>query len=161
MDRYDMYGNKLAVGVYVRPEDGLYRVCRFYKGKKMPVICTKSYEESCYISECLGRGVMPEKDKDVLLGKKSKFYKKEESKLHRLFPEQSFVYFITDGEFVKIGQAREVHRRLVNLQVGNVKKLTLIKVIPTFTPISTEKHFHELFAHRLVAGEWYDILDLF
>jgi hypothetical protein len=159
--RYDKYGNILAKGVYVRPEDGLYRVCRIYKGRRMPVICTSSYEESCYISDCLGRGVLPSKDNNTLVEKPSKFHKKEEMKLKKLFDEPSFVYFITDGEFVKIGQAKEVHKRLVNLQVGNVKKLTLLKIIPTFTPLSTERHFHELFSMKLVTGEWYDILDLF
>ena len=69
------------------------------------------------------------------------------------------VYFITDGEYVKIGTAGNMATRISNLQTGNARELNLVKEIPCETKNDAndlEKHFHEVFAHLHVRGEWFD-----
>lgn len=39
---------------------------------------------------------------------------------------QEFVYFISDGEYVKIGKSTKPNTRLSNLQVGNPRKLSIL-----------------------------------
>lgn len=69
------------------------------------------------------------------------------------------VYFITDGQYVKIGKTDNIESRMKSLQTGNPKKLTLIDVIPTKEPHLVEWGLHQRYAKQHIMGEWYDILD--
>lgn len=70
----------------------------------------------------------------------------------------SNVYFIGDGEYMKIGKANDVNKRLQMLQVGNPKKLVIIEVIECKdeTAAYQLEHFlHSLFQSFRHKGEWF------
>ena len=69
-----------------------------------------------------------------------------------------FVYFITDGRYVKIGVSNNPEQRLHTLQTANASKLSLLKVVPSDNPYSLEAALHEHYADKHVNQEWYDIL---
>lgn len=71
----------------------------------------------------------------------------------------SNVYFISDGEFVKIGKAKDVNRRVRELQTANPRKLTILKVIECKdekTAFDLEHFFHQQFKLFKCKGEWFD-----
>jgi hypothetical protein len=63
---------------------------------------------------------------------------------------ESFVYAISDNEFIKIGVGRHPMHRLKQLQTGNVKKLYLLGFFSG--GFELEKEIHSKFT--LVRGEW-------
>ena len=63
------------------------------------------------------------------------------------------VYFVRGGDFVKIGTALNVTKRLGELKVGSPFKLTLLLTVPGGG--SVEKAFHRRFADLRVRGEWF------
>lgn len=67
------------------------------------------------------------------------------------------VYAICDGEWVKIGIARNAQARLSLLQVGNPRKLTLAIFERLEHPERVEKDLHQHFAKRRVRGEWFSV----
>lgn len=72
----------------------------------------------------------------------------------------SNVYFISDGEFCKIGKADNVDVRLKQLQTSNAKPLFVIGYIPCKNPTSAlrkENILHSNFAKNKMSGEWYRI----
>ena len=81
-----------------------------------------------------------------------------------------YVYFITDGEFVKVGRGITPLERMKGLQVGNPRELRLLFTIPFGRPAlhegkmyqatNAEDQLHELFNEYHIRGEWYDILQL-
>ena len=76
-------------------------------------------------------------------------------------PKRMFIYFIQDHEGnIKVGVARDPHKRLPILQVANAHRLTLLMTIETRDPFSEEQRLHALFAkppHRRLRGEWFAI----
>lgn len=79
-----------------------------------------------------------------------------------------YVYFITDGNFVKIGIADRPGWRMAMLQTGNPNELTLLFTIPVpdsyhrtnnIRVRKLEKILHNYFKDHHVRGEWYDIKD--
>lgn len=65
------------------------------------------------------------------------------------------VYLIRAGDtdMVKIGWARDVHRRLANLQGGHYEPLTLLRVIEGTR--DTESYLHVHFHDQWVRNEWF------
>lgn len=61
------------------------------------------------------------------------------------------VYFVSDGEFIKIGKAVSVPIRLKALQCGSPRKLTLLG---TRNDVE-EYEVHALFSKFRVRGEWF------
>lgn len=99
---------------------------------------------------------------------------------HVPFPDKkidSFVYFISDGEYVKIGKGFPI-QRMKGLQTGNQRELSLLFTIPV-GEITTEERrnyksplfhrhdgvsyaedmIHSFFRNSHLRGEWFDILD--
>ena len=74
---------------------------------------------------------------------------------------KSYVYFVTDGEFVKIGKASNPYARLMDLQIANARKLDMIALIP-FADSSDadkmEKVYHLSYKDKKIRGEWFDAL---
>lgn len=72
------------------------------------------------------------------------------------------VYFITDGEYTKIGIATSLKRRLSGLQTSNPRKLTVVCTIP-----NSDKHkmqcyeakLHKYFEKKNMNGEWFDLIE--
>lgn len=67
------------------------------------------------------------------------------------------LYFITDGEYIKIGVAINVKNRLDNMQVGNVRKLTLLAVCEYGEEL--EAIYHQKFKEEHIRGEWFRLSD--
>lgn len=63
------------------------------------------------------------------------------------------VYFVTDGEFIKIGYSNEPKSRMNSLRSGNPRTLRLLGVIPG--TLAIEKSLHQRFAHLEVRREWF------
>ena len=73
----------------------------------------------------------------------------------------NWVYFVTDGEFVKVGRATDLEARLSGLQVGNARKLDYlfaIKLKSSEACKRVEEWMHEEYAAHHIRGEWFDIL---
>lgn len=71
-----------------------------------------------------------------------------------------YVYVISDGSHVKIGIASDPQSRLVNLQVGNRLKLSLLhykdcKCKRDATLL--EQRLHQLYKKSHVTGEWFNV----
>lgn len=79
---------------------------------------------------------------------------------------QEFVYFISDGEYVKIGKSTKPNTRLSNLQVGNPRKLSILYCLEVDDSTEKElcqdpeKFFQEMFVDFKVSGEWYRLDDV-
>jgi hypothetical protein len=73
----------------------------------------------------------------------------------------TYVYFIQFGDRgpVKIGVARDLKRRLDNLQIANHRKLWLRVSIGPMSPKeaqSVELQLHDFFARHRMRGEWFN-----
>ena len=60
-------------------------------------------------------------------------------------------YFVSDGQYIKIGRARDVKKRLVGLRVASSRPLTLLGV--SHEP---EQEIQARFAAHRVRGEWFE-----
>lgn len=73
----------------------------------------------------------------------------------------SFVYFISDGEYIKIGKAKQPKQRLMELQTGNPKELKILWLIPCKNDKAAyyvEQSLHGLYRSYRQCGEWFDVL---
>lgn len=64
------------------------------------------------------------------------------------------VYFISDGQFVKIGFTANVEKRLKQLQTGHRCKLSIVATIPGGTR-NTESLLHAALRKHKLQGEWF------
>lgn len=74
-------------------------------------------------------------------------------KLRRDAAGWCYVYFVSDGESIKIGRAVNVLNRLRAMQSGSAKPLTVLATFLTDNSIESELHRRFKAAH--VKGEWY------
>lgn len=65
------------------------------------------------------------------------------------------LYFISDGEFVKIGIAYNAKERLKTLQTGNPRRLKLIASFKNLGRTEWETHLRLRFKNVHVKGEWF------
>ena len=75
----------------------------------------------------------------------------------------SNVYFISDGEFVKIGKANNVQVRLSQFQTASPRPLKVLKVIEckdSKDAYELEKFLHQAFSEHHIRNEWFDIKTL-
>ena len=66
-----------------------------------------------------------------------------------------FIYYISDGTYVKIGIATNPVSRFSAIQSSNPRELTVLKLIPTQYAEKDEKYFHKSFDKYRVRGEWF------
>jgi hypothetical protein len=66
-----------------------------------------------------------------------------------------YLYIITDGEFQKIGIAGNPHSRLKELQTGNPRKLSVLKMFEHEDAQRLEVAFHHLMDSGRQQGEWF------
>lgn len=73
----------------------------------------------------------------------------------------TYVYFVSDGEFVKIGIAKDVKKRLQTLQTGNPMKLKVLKTIALQDDEARrqEEYYHRKFREYNACGEWFKMCD--
>ena len=65
------------------------------------------------------------------------------------------VYFLRDGDLVKIGYASSVNKRISKLQIGSGRHLTLIGAVPGGRDV--ERFIHWQFRKHRIRGEWFRI----
>lgn len=73
----------------------------------------------------------------------------------------AFVYFVSDGEYVKIGKANNVAKRLATLQTANARHLQCLYLIPAVddsAAVIMEGKLHKLYKDYRLEGEWFDVL---
>lgn len=71
-----------------------------------------------------------------------------------------FVYFITDGEYIKIGKAKNPEKRLGEIQTGNGRPLELLWKIPCKNEkasLALEQRLHVWYGDYQTVGEWFNI----
>lgn len=67
------------------------------------------------------------------------------------------VYFITDGEYVKIGVSRCLENRFNTLQSANPRELSVMAVIYPKNIFEIESYYHLKYKGKRLHGEWFDI----
>ena len=97
-----------------------------------------------------------------------KLYDESISYVFRHCPEKArtdcFVYFVSDGKYIKIGVAIDIPKRIKGVQTGNPHKLYLVEymVFPYLdAAYYAEKQLHETFKDFRMMGEWFDIADCY
>ena len=65
------------------------------------------------------------------------------------------VYFISDGNCIKIGNSRDVSKRIMELQTGNPSPLEFVEAVKG--GLGLEKEVHRYFNDYLVQGEWFSV----
>ncbi|RJO75464.1 MAG: hypothetical protein C4523_00085 [Myxococcales bacterium] len=65
-----------------------------------------------------------------------------------------FVYFISDGENIKIGYSLWPHQRMQDLQVGHATALQMLGIMRVSSK-DEEDRLHDRFLHLRVRGEWF------
>ncbi len=73
---------------------------------------------------------------------------------------KDYIYFFSDGEFIKIGRSNNVKQRRNSMQAGSPRTITMICTIPCKTLDAgkkVERILHNRFAPYHIRGEWYDI----
>jgi hypothetical protein len=73
----------------------------------------------------------------------------------RVEPRPGCVYFVSDGENVKIGHTYDLPKRLIALQTGSSRPLAVVGSVIRTDPASVESRLHMRFADRRVLGEWF------
>lgn len=68
-----------------------------------------------------------------------------------------YVYFVTDGEAMKIGYAMNLTKRIAGLQSANHFPLFLVGSV--FAPRAHERMIQRRFRHLRIRGEWFRIHD--
>lgn len=68
------------------------------------------------------------------------------------------LYFITDGDHVKIGRANNVHKRVQSLQSGNPKQIWLTDSFDNKG--HKESELHNKLKRFRVRGEWFWLSDI-
>ena len=72
-----------------------------------------------------------------------------------LYYKSKYVYFISCGEFVKIGCAVSVKERLKSVQTGCPYPLAIVGAFESGYMGLTEQRVHEMFETYHYRGEWY------
>ena len=74
-----------------------------------------------------------------------------------------FLYFIKAGKFVKIGVAKDISRRIKELQTGNPHELQLIHAewfTDKYAALDAEKKLHAHFRDIQTVGEWFEAMQV-
>lgn len=71
------------------------------------------------------------------------------------FSQRTRTYFIQDGKYIKIGKTGNIEKRLIFLQVGNPRLLSIRLLIVG----DQELLLHRLFAKYRGLGEWFTLPD--
>ncbi len=65
------------------------------------------------------------------------------------------IYIVQSSEYVKIGVAKNIEKRIVSLQTGNQHKLKLIATKETFDDYELEREIHRQYSENRKQGEWF------
>lgn len=70
--------------------------------------------------------------------------------------KRSYVYFIRNGNTVKIGHSRAPHKRMADMRTSNHAKLEMLAITDGGMP--REKLLHKRFAKFRISGEWFNLV---
>ena len=73
----------------------------------------------------------------------------------------AFVYFVSDSEFIKIGVADNLKRRLKEIQMGNPRRCEIVAAFPCKSKSAAhqaEGLLHSIYRDYRMNGEWFNIL---
>jgi hypothetical protein len=73
------------------------------------------------------------------------------------WPERAGIYFVHGGDYIKIGKADNVRKRLRGLQTAHSEPLRLLAVAPGSE--DEERGYHARFSQLRVRGEWFKPAD--
>lgn len=135
------------------------KCCHYSYNLEELVELKKFYTSDSYKGESISKDKFFEKE--VLNNVLEKNKAMQEKKISKILPIKQYVYFVTDGKYVKIGATTDVYKRMGNLQTGNSNNLKLLYVIDTYAPYLIEHALHKIFKSKCVNGEWFDILSFF
>lgn len=65
-----------------------------------------------------------------------------------------FIYFISDGTYIKIGRTKDIEKRKQTLQTGSTNNLKLLYIIENAPP-SMEQTLHAMAKKYHFRGEWF------
>lgn len=68
--------------------------------------------------------------------------------------KEGYVYFLSAGDYIKIGYSETIHQRINQLQTGCPFKLELVSVMPG--TMKTEKMLHNKFNKHRYNNEWFE-----
>ena len=71
----------------------------------------------------------------------------------------AYVYAIRAGDYVKIGVARNVKRRLLEMQIGCPYELRIVYAWPRSDPFGYEAWLHKQLHDKHYRGEWFILTD--
>ena len=74
--------------------------------------------------------------------------------------KEGYVYFVSDGDYIKIGISENIDSRIKGLQIGNARRLMLVEYIwfnSKSAALWAERELHEMYKNKRVLGEWFDI----
>lgn len=74
---------------------------------------------------------------------------------HHMDKGVQYVYFISCGEFVKIGSTQNIKNRLREFEVGNPYRLDLLALVPG--TMDLEYSLHGKFYSKWYRGEWFHL----
>ena len=75
---------------------------------------------------------------------------------------EAYVYFVSDGHYVKIGKAQDPIKRLGQIQTGNPNQCELLYLIPlkaSAMASEVESYLHEKYKQHRMCGEWFNLLE--
>lgn len=77
----------------------------------------------------------------------------------RNMEKKRFIYFITSGEFTKVGMTTDLQKRLLSFQAGNPHEMTLshYRSVPSSLANQVERLIHQKLGAHSVGREWFRI----
>ena len=161
-------GDELGTGVGQRKRDGGYEFRRTIDGEKISFYSFDLNEVYRFI-DTLDEYIKTNKDIHLIYDDFKKNDKKEnvtqiQTQLEKMTlrnKQKGYVYFVSNGQYCKIGRAVNIEHRIESLRSGSPQPLQLITYLESTDYINLETQLHRLFAKYKVNGEWYDILFLF
>jgi hypothetical protein len=70
---------------------------------------------------------------------------------------QNFVYGIQSGQFIKIGVARDIAKRMTIMRLHNPHGCTLVFRRWTYCAYHCERTMHEVLAAKSIGREWFEV----
>lgn len=87
------------------------------------------------------------------------FEKERHLKHKTLKDKKDYIYFITDGIYVKIGKTTNVGKRLGAIRTCNYRDIDLLFSIKCKDAYTAEHKIHNYYKEYNIKGEWFDILN--